>query len=532
MSLYRKYRPQKFTDLIGEDHIKGTLLMAIQTGRVGHAYLFAGPRGIGKTTVARLLAKAVNCQKRDELNSAKNGEPCGECQSCLEITAGKNLDIIEIDAASNRGIDEIRDLREKVRFAPSFGKYKFYIIDEIHMLTTPAFNALLKTLEEPPAHAIFALATTEPEKIPATILSRVQRFDFRRISKDDIVKNLKLIAKSEKLKAEESALEAIAVAGEGSHRDAISIFEQVASHSSDITLTQVQNILGLSKNREILEIVGDIAGHDAKSAIDRVGKLVEDGVDPAQLVKEIIETFRKILLIKISGGDSEFEVTEEETLALTKLSEKFFAAELNQILTIFIAAGQLSKETSVRTLPLEMGIIEASENQKGEKLEALNPKQIKPKEEKFAPTISNVGTPTRSVGEIQKKPEPEKEIEKKEIATEIPPKSSEPKDVDEKIWKDVIEKVKPHNHTLNALLRDTTICGIDGEKCLINVRFKFHLDKISEPVNRKIIEDALSHIVGKKMQIVCQIAEKSAKPKSNSENQDLEKAAEEIFETE
>lgn len=552
MSLYRKYRPQKFEDLVGEDHVRDTLTTAIKENRLSHGYLFAGPRGTGKTTVARLVAKAANCQRREELNKKNSGEPCGECEFCLGASGGKNLDIIEIDAASNRGIDEIRDLREKVKFAPTSGKYKVYIIDEVHMLTLPAFNALLKTLEEPPAHAIFILATTEAHKVPATILSRVQRFDFRRIGKDDIIKNLKIIAAAEKIKADDESLEAIAVAAEGSHRDAISIFEQVSSLSADVTISGVRNVLGLAKSEEILALIDFLAAGDSKSALAKVGELISTGVDAGQLIKETTEVVRKLLLVKISGADINFEVTGEQMTKLNRLAEKFSAGQLNKMLGIFIAAGNLSKETAIHSLPMEMAMIEINQLKvKSEKLkvkEEENPKShsglsplAHPSESKTEyQNPKQIESNPKFEEKIEEKPKPEAVIPIVEeiVAEKSPTGGEELQNIDEKLWREIVEKVKSHNHTLNALLRDAKPEGIEGEKLLLSVRFKFHHDKISELKNRAIIEEVVAAVVGRKLNIVCQVAEKKSQATKSQPvekvvgEEDLEKVAEEIFEVE
>ena len=529
MSLYRKYRPQKFGAVIGEDHVRDTLLSAIKEGKVGHAYLFAGPRGIGKTTIARLLAKAVNCQKRDELNKSKSGESCDKCDFCLNFLAGKDLDIIEIDAASNRGIDEIRELREKVKFAPTSSKYKVFIIDEVHMLTLPAFNALLKTLEEPPKHAIFILATTEAHKVPATILSRVQRFDFHRISKSDIIKNLKMIAGSEGLSVDDEALEVIAVAAEGSHRDSISLLEQVASLSEKISLTDVRSILGLAKAEEILGVIEAIAKKDSKVAIGIAGGLVDEGVDSSQIVKEITEALRQLLLVKISDGAVDFEVTKERMERLVVISEKFEAGEVNKILEIFIGASQLAKETSIRSLPLEMAIVEACTLAQ----ETRDKKQIPNKYR-----ISNIKNRLSADSQGVKEEKFEAKIEESKSPTaDNQPMSG--KDIDEKLWKEILERIKSHNHSLNALLRDAQPEGILDGQFILSVKFKFHHDKISEVTNCQTIEKVVGEVLGKKLRLVCQIKEnkKSASiPRSEfrpeSVGKDLEATAKEIFETE
>ena len=541
MSFYRKYRPQKFAAVIGEDHVRDTLLTAISEGRVAHGYLFAGPRGIGKTTVARLLAKAINCQKREELNKKSSGEPCDECDFCKEIKIGKNLDIIEIDAASNRGIDEIRELREKVKFAPASGRYKVYIIDEVHMLTLPAFNALLKTLEEPPAHAIFILATTEAHKVPATILSRVQRFDFHRITKDDIIKNLKLITKNEKLEVEEKALEAIAVAAEGSHRDAISLLEQVASLTPNITFLDVRTVLGMAKSEEILYIAELIAESDSKKAINKVEELAAQGVESAQIIKELTEVFRQLLLVKITADNSAFEATAEQKSKLKNLAEKFSPPTINKILGVIISAGQLVKETSIRSLPVEMAIVEAcglvEDTRYKIPLDSARGKQETNKLEENPKSKAQMSNEIQSSNVKEVKTE-----ESKSPVAEDRPKEK----IDEKLWKEILEKIKPHNHSLNALLRDAYPGEIKDDKFIFSVKFKFHHDKISEAKNCQIIEKVLEEMFGRKLKVICRIADKKTAPTLRSESrrpnlasgvgkhqeENLEKAAKEIFEVE
>src|SRR5512133_1963362 len=257
-ALYRKWRPHKWEEVVSQEHVVKTLRNAIQSGKVGHAYLFSGPRGTGKTTTARLLAKAVNCLSDDAAN-----HPCDECANCIAVNDSRFMDLIEIDAASNTSVDDVRDLRDKINFLPSVGKYKVYIIDEVHMLSTAAFNALLKTLEEPPPHAIFVLATTEIHKIPATVLSRCQRHEFRRIPVMEIVKTLKELAKAEKISFDEEALILIARQATGAMRDAISLLDQLASTGEHVTLAEAQVVLGTATSGMVLELVGAVIARDA-----------------------------------------------------------------------------------------------------------------------------------------------------------------------------------------------------------------------------------------------------------------------------
>src|SRR3989441_7916615 len=296
-ALYRRYRPQTFSAIVGQEHVTRTLKNAIGSGQVAHAYLLAGSRGIGKTTIARLIAKAVNCTK------AKDGEPCDRCDTCVAIREGRFLDLIEIDAASNRGIDEMRDLRDKVRFAPAQGSYNVYVIDEAHTLTTEAFNALLKTLEEPPPHAIFVLATTESQRIPATIVSRTQRFDLRRIPHKGVVAQLAKIAEQEKLRAEPAALEVIARHAQGSLRDAESMLDMVVAFADGaITLKEVDELLGSSDWEETAALFDALATSDGAKGVTLVGRLVDDGRDLRLFVRRAIEHTRALVLTRATGG--------------------------------------------------------------------------------------------------------------------------------------------------------------------------------------------------------------------------------------
>src|SRR5256884_5783119 len=273
-ALYRVYRPQTFSAVVGQEHVTRTLRNAIANGQVAHAYLLSGVRGTGKTSIARLIAKAVNCP------NAKDGEPCDRCENCVAIREGRFLDLIEIDAASNRGIDEMRELRDKVRFTPSQGQYKVYVIDEAHQLTTEAFNALLKTLEEPPPHAIFVLATTESGKIPATIVSRTQRVDLRRIPHKGVVAQLGKIVEQEKLQADPAALDAIARQAQGSLRDAESMLDMVIAFANGaITLKEVDDLLGASDWEETAALFDALAAADGAKGVELIGRLVDDGRD-------------------------------------------------------------------------------------------------------------------------------------------------------------------------------------------------------------------------------------------------------------
>jgi len=331
--LARKWRPQVFNDVVGQDHVVTTLKNAVRMGRIAHAYLFSGPRGTGKTSVARILSKALNCEK------GPAEEPCTVCTPCREITGGISLDVREIDGASNRGIDEVRELRENIKFSPVSSRYKVYIIDEVHMLTNPAFNALLKTLEEPPAHVVFMFATTEIHKVPATILSRCQHFDFRRISLGTIIGNLRYIAEQEDIQITDNGLTMIARAGEGSLRDSQSIFDQVISYAgTDIADGDVEDLLGVTARRFVTDLTRGILEHDAARCLGIIHEAYYNGVDLKQLYHRLIDHFMNLLIMKITDGKELLsDVADHERDELNKLAAMVAREDLQRILDIGMA---------------------------------------------------------------------------------------------------------------------------------------------------------------------------------------------------
>jgi DNA polymerase-3 subunit gamma/tau len=296
-AIYRAWRPQTFSDLVGQPHVRQTLTNAIARGQVAHAYLFCGPRGTGKTSAAKILAKAVNCQKPN------GADPCNDCEACRSINSGSNVDVEEIDAASNRGVDEIRQLRDKVQYAPASLSRKVYIVDEVHMLTTEAFNALLKTLEEPPAHTLFILATTEPHKIPGTIISRCQRFDFRRIAPESIVERLREVCAKEGWQAEEEALWRIAQAADGGLRDALGLLEQTAAFAEgQIRAADAAHVMGGVESTALLTLVESLATGDVAAALARLGEWYAHGKDAARIVHDLLQALRDLFIVKLSPG--------------------------------------------------------------------------------------------------------------------------------------------------------------------------------------------------------------------------------------
>ena len=373
--LYRKYRPKNFSEIIGQEHIVQTLTNALSSGMISHAYLFSGPRGTGKTTIARLFAKAVNCQNRKE----NEFEPCNKCSSCQEINEGRSIDLTEIDAASHRGIDEIRELKDGIRFVPTKSKYKVFIIDESHQLTKEAANALLKTLEEPPAHAIFILATTEPHKMIPTIISRCQHFDFWKLTMPQLIERLGILAKKEGIKIEKEALNLIAIAASGSIRDGESLLDQVIAFSGApfdaaqgkhiqgkeaIKVEDIKDLLGIVDIALIAKFVNLIAEKQASKALDFLNEITEKGQDVQEFVKSTINYLRQILILKINSelkNPMILGMTKEEEEKFRNLMIKFSIPDIQKILQLFLDAENKMRFSPILQLPIELAIVEYCE---------------------------------------------------------------------------------------------------------------------------------------------------------------------------
>jgi DNA polymerase-3 subunit gamma/tau len=359
--IYRKYRPKNFSEVVGQEHVVQTLTNAIKDNMVSHAYLFSGPRGSGKTTMARLLAKAVNCENRD------GAEPCNKCSSCLEINQGKAIDLIEIDAASNRGIDDVRSLREGIKFSPTSLKYKVFIIDECHQLSKDAFNALLKMLEEPPSHVIFILATTEIHKMIPTIISRCQRFNFRRLSFSEISGKLKRIVKKEKAKVDDSVLDLISSNSDGSIRDAESLLDQVLTYANalkkeKVGIEDVEKLLGLVDINLVSKLIDFIQKKDKGACIDFLDEALKKGRDPGEFAKTIVSYLRSVMVMKINP-DIENPLIEglgkKEKEKAIEYKDSFKLEDLQRMIKLFMEAEEKIKYSSISQLPLELAIIDS-----------------------------------------------------------------------------------------------------------------------------------------------------------------------------
>jgi DNA polymerase-3 subunit gamma/tau len=506
-SLYRKWRSQTFDDLVGQEPIIRTLKNALKSGNLTHAYLFTGPRGTGKTSTARLLAKTVNC------SNPRDGEPCNACLQCREITAGNSFNVIEIDAASNRGIDNIRDLREKVMMPPSTGKYKVYVLDEAHMLTTEAFNALLKTLEEPPPYAIFVMATTDVHKMLPTVLSRCQRFDFKRISTRQIVERLLYVSEQEHIKLERTAAELIARTAAGGMRDALSLLDQAIAYAGEeISLAQVQAMLGVADPRAISRLIIYIAELNSSAALHLIYELSEAGADLRQINSQLVEYWRALMLAK-AGADvaTILDLTEDETREVKQLSQHFGLEELTECARIFAQNDLVQKNQGTPQLGLELASLACIEvhrrAQSGQPAPSIQQR----------PAISQSTVQTETPGRLETRlPQPSPHVqnrqessastvspigEKDEIRTPQAQRDGNKPTLTAQqvrsVWENVIKRTRQKSSgTLAAMLRLYQILDVEGNGdqpiVVIQSEKQAHYKYVKEEDRYKILEWALT----------------------------------------
>lgn len=517
----RKYRPQGFDEVIGQSHITTTLKNAITQNRVAHAYIFAGPRGVGKTTTARIFAKALNCEKGPTEN------PCGKCPSCAEITQGTSLDILEIDGASNRGIDEIRNLRENVKFAPSKGRFKVYIIDEVHMLTAEAFNALLKTLEEPPAHVKFIFATTQAHKVPPTILSRCQRFDFRRISIKDIVGSLKSIVKKEGLKVDDDVLMLIARHSDGSMRDAQVVLDQISSFAEGkISAQDASKILGAVSDDILFALAESIKSRDAAFALKTIDSLADEGKDIVQVVLYLIEHFRNLSMIKVSKDPSSLVDASAEKIALyEEQARKFTVEEILYIIYTLSGTLDFIRKSGMPRAPLEMAFIKltlsGSVKSYADILERLEKIESAASRNCAEPPEALSGRPTdlRS-GRIGDRPGGE-EAASPAIASpairrdEAISKNAQLGEVSA-LWNAVLNNVKNVKISVAMYLKEGAPQSFEADTLSISFprSSQFHKEMLESPENKSLILKAIKETLGRELRLKFVISENNG----NSDN--------------
>lgn len=463
-ALYRKWRPQTWDEIVGQPHIVQTLKNAVAGGRVAHAYLFAGPRGTGKTTAARLLAKAVNCLAEDPAS-----RPCNQCEHCKAVNESRFLDLIEIDAASQTGVDDVRDLRDKINFSPNQGRYKIYIIDEVHMFSNNAFNALLKTLEEPPPHAIFILATTEIHKIPPTVLSRCQRHEFRRLPVETIVAQLQHIAASENIQAEPAALTLIARQAAGGLRDAISLLDQLASTGGSITLSLVQTVLGTAASQTVLDLVDSVLNRNPAAGMDALHAALDAGADPRLLARQVVDYLRALLLIQL-GNAAAVDLAAETRSHAERHARGFSADEVLRLIKVFNAAAVEPRGGWQPSLPLELALAEATA------VPAASDTPPKP----AAPSVKTPAAPS-TLTQVAEPSGSSLEADLGRLSRE---------------WKRIRAVIKPQSSQLEGLLNTCTVLEIKDGVLLLGFSSDVLCEKANRPEYLEMIRQAIAEVTG------------------------------------
>lgn len=496
-ALYRKWRPHLWEKVVGQDHIVQTLKNAIRSNRVGHAYLFSGPRGTGKTTSARLLAKAVNCLHEDITQ-----RPCNECEHCQAVNNGRFMDLIEIDAASNTSVDDVRDLREKIGFSPTQGRFKVYIIDEVHMLSTAAFNALLKTLEEPPAHAIFILATTEVHKIPATVLSRCQRHEFRRIPVTTIISHLKNMIKDEsQMKVDDEALMLIARQSTGAMRDAISLLDQLASTGDEITLEMAQQVLGTATNQSVVDLVSSILDKKTAAGLDCIHAALDTGTDPRQFARQVVEYLRGLLLIRLGNAEG-IDATNEQRAVMSKQAKSFDLPVLVEAVRLFNNAANESRLAWQPSLALELALAQAMQEPQQVILQEAAPQSHPGKSKsQTAPEKSDAeveavfGKKEHHPAEMPVMKEEEAEIEADEEPGEGIPVNYTLTDVRKALPK-VRQLIRKHRKNTEALLASSRSINLKNGVITIGFNSPVLKERMEKSDHQDIIQRAFTHVLG------------------------------------
>ena len=502
-AFYRVWRPALWDEVVGQDHIVQTLKNAIATDRVAHAYLFAGPKGTGKTTSARLLAKAVNC-----LDPDKTIQPCNKCENCLAVNQGRFMDLIEIDAASNTSVDDVRELRDKINFAPSQGKFKVYIIDEVHMLSTSAFNALLKTLEEPPSHVIFILCTTEIHKIPATVLSRCQRHEFRRIPVPTIVKKLSELTKKEKIKIEPDALSLIARQATGSMRDAISLVDQLSSMSKTITLKVAQEVLGTATSQSVIELVDAILAEESGTGLEIIHKALDGGTDSRQYARQVVDYLRDSLVIKLQAGQ-DLELTPETRQKMTEQAEGFEISDLVAIISTFSEASTDLKANWHPGLGLELALA-ASMYQPQPVLQPVtsaDDHQTGRTRTKQSDTLAEEKLSSEAVKEASPTTAAVKEVETIETEPTFVPGTPLTLELALSQWERVRRAVGSKNRLTGAVVNSGKLVQANGDTIVLNFSSELLRERIMEEKANKLVNFMLAKVYGRDINLICTVGD-------------------------
>ena len=487
-ALYRKWRPRRWETVVGQDHVVQTLRNAVAGDRVAHAYLFAGPRGTGKTSTARLLAKAVNCLDDDLSN-----RPCDQCDHCLAVNAGRFLDLIEIDAASNTSVDDVRDLRDKINFSPNQGRFKVYVVDEVHMLSTAAFNALLKTLEEPPPHAIFILATTEVHKIPATVLSRCQRHEFRRIPTAEIATRLQLLTAEEGLQVEDEALTTIARHATGSLRDAISLLDQLGSTGQAVTLKMTQTLLGTATSQSVVAVVEALVQRDPSAGLDGIHQALDTGTEPRQLSRQVVEYLRMVLLIRM-GSRETVESSAEVRRQLEQHARAFSVPDLLRAIRSFNQAANDARSSWQPSLPLEMAFLVCLEPQ-AEATSLPEPKTAPPK------AAQNPAKPAARSHDVGLK------VETTATTAGGQPAVGEPENQESQVltrnWPQVLANVRQGNPNTYGLLNSCRTRHLAGKTLTLGFASDVLKNQMAKKENLALVQQALDQVFGPGVSIRC-----------------------------